>query len=84
MNKHEILNQALQQRIDEVIGYQINIDNYQLAILHIDQMQDFELSDFRQRLIDLLASEKLEQKKAKVMLYVIEQQLKEYPCSTSE
>ena len=84
MNKREILAQALQQRIDEVMGYQINIDNYQLAIARIDEMQDLELSDFKQRLTDLLASEKLEQKKAKVMLYVIEHQLKETPCSTSE
>lgn len=78
MTKHEILKNALVARQDEVLHYQINIDNYVLALAHIDQMSDAdraELADFRARLLDLLKSEMHEQKKAKVMLAVIQQQL---------
>lgn len=78
MNKQDILTSALQARQQEVMHYQINIDNYTLALKEIDNMSEpdkAELSAFSQQLKDLLASEKLEQKKAKVMLSVIEQQL---------
>ena len=78
MDKQTILSQAVQAREDEVLGYQINIDNYTLAIAHIDQMPEAEraeLAGFRDTLAGLLKSEILEQKKAKVMLTVIKQQL---------
>lgn len=80
MNKLDILKPALDARIQEVMGYQINIDNYTMAIEHIDAMSttdQIELAEFRQKLIDLLATEKLEQKKAKVMLEVIKKQVGE-------
>ena len=78
MDKQTILKQAFEARKDEVLGYQINIDNYTLAIAHIDQMPEaerVELAGFKETLAGLLKSEVLEQKKAKVMLNVIEQQL---------
>jgi len=75
MNKQEILEQALTARIAEVMHYQINIDNYTLAIQRIDELKDEELEEFKQRLTELLAAEKLEQKKSQVILHVIKQQL---------
>lgn len=77
MNKHEILKQSLVARQEEVMGYQINIDNYTLAIEHIKTSGDADLADFCQKLESLLASEKLEQKKAMVMLFVVQQQVGE-------
>lgn len=77
MNKHEILKDSFVAREQEIMGYQINIDNYTLAIEHIKTSGDEDLADFCQKLESLLASEKLEQKKAKVMLFVVQQQLGE-------
>ena len=77
MNKQEILKDSFVAREQEVMGYQINIDNYTLAIEHIKTSGDEDLADFCQKLESLLASEKLEQKKAKVMLFVVQQQLGE-------
>jgi len=75
MNKQEILNGALVAREQEIMGYQINIDNYTLAIEHIKSSGDADLTDFCQKLESLLASEKLEQKKANVMYLIIKKQL---------
>lgn len=77
MDKKEILTTALNARIEELFSYQINIDNYRLAIEHIDTLLDESLFPFRDQLSSLLASEILEQKKALVIKTVIEQQLKE-------
>lgn len=73
MNKLEILKQAATSRIEEIAGYQINIDNYTLAIPLADA--DPELKDFAEQLRGLLASEILEQKKAKIILTVLETQI---------
>jgi hypothetical protein len=75
MTKLETLSQARDARVAEVLYYQINIDNYTLAIEEIDRLQDAELSEFKQQLQSMLKSEILEQKKAKVLLTVIEKQL---------
>lgn len=75
MTKSEILTQALQARDDEVMHYQINIDNYRLAIEHIDASGDADLAGFREQLAGLLKSETIEQKKARVIQSVIRQQL---------
>jgi acylphosphatase len=75
MNKQEILTNSLEAREQEIMGYQINIDNYTLAIEHIKAGGDEDLADFCEKLEMLLESEKLEQKKAKVMYLVIQQQL---------
>jgi hypothetical protein len=76
--KEEILESSLKAREQEVMHYQINIDNYTLALQEIDGLPDEErkeLSAFANQLSTLLASEILEQKKAKVMLSVVKKQL---------
>ena len=78
MNKQEILQQAMVAREQEVLGYQINIDNYTLALQEIAVLppaERDELAQFKDQLTGLLASEKLEQKKSKIMLAVIKRQL---------
>ena len=76
--REEILKMSLEARIQEVMGYQINIDNYTIALSEISkksQEDQAELSEFSNQLRNLLASEKLEQKKAEIMLAVIQQQV---------
>jgi hypothetical protein len=78
--REEILRVNLDARVQEVMHYQINIDNYTLALENIAGMnadERAELSGFADQLRGLLASEKLEQKKAKVMLEVLRQQLED-------
>lgn len=69
----EILTSALEARIREVTEYQVNIDNFRLAIERIGD--DPELQDFKIQIEGLLASSLLEQKKAQIMLDVIRSQL---------
>ena len=76
--REEILRSALDARVQEVMHYQINIDNYTLALEEISalpQDERAELSGFADQLRTLLSSEKLEQKKAKIMLSVVKGQL---------
>jgi len=75
MNKEEILREALVAREQEIMNYQINIDNYTLAVENIKTSGDPDLTDFLQKLESLLISEKLEQKKVNIMKLAIEQQL---------
>lgn len=78
MNRADILRDALTARIAEVEGYQINIDNYRLAIEHIDAMDEAdraEMAGFRDELTQRLAAEMHQQKRAAVMLAVIRQQV---------
>lgn len=75
MDKQEILAQALAARQQEIMHYQINIDNYTMAIEHITASGDSDLDDFKQQLMSLLVTETLEQKKARVIHDVIQQQL---------
>jgi hypothetical protein len=70
---HEILTSALDARIKEVTEYQVNIDNFRLAIERIGD--DVELQEFKQQLQVLLASSILEQRKSQIMLDVIQSQL---------
>ena len=69
----EILNSAFEARVKEVTEYQVNIDNFRLAIDLIGDEPD--LQEFRQRLHELLASSIHEQRKAQIMLEVIQSQL---------
>ena len=71
--KNEILISALDARIKEVTEYQVNIDNFTLAIGKIGN--DPELQEFKQQMQSLLNSSLLEQRKAKLMLEVIKEQL---------
>jgi hypothetical protein len=69
----EILKSSLEGRIREVTEYQVNIDNFTLAIEAVGD--DPELAEFRLQLEDLLRSSRLEQRKAQVMLDVIQKQV---------
>ena len=71
--RNEILTSALDNRIKEVTEYQVNIDNFRLAIERIGD--DVELQPFKEQLENLLSSSLLEQKKAKLMLDVVKSQL---------
>jgi undecaprenyl pyrophosphate synthase len=76
--RKEILKSALDARIQEVMHYQINIDNYRIALEEISKMSDDDrvmLVGFSNQLRTLMASEELEQKKAQVMLTVLKQQV---------
>ena len=75
MKNKETLQQALAARKEEIFGYQINIDNYRLAIPFAEA--DPELKEFSYQLKSLLASEILEQKKAAIILKVLQIQLGE-------
>lgn len=73
-----ILTSALNAREQEVMHYQINIDNYTIALEKICALgpnERTELSGFAIQLGELLSSETIEQKKAKIMLSVLKQQL---------
>ena len=76
--REEILRANLDARKQEVMHYQINIDNYTLALADIAAMAEDEKSEllvFADQLTKLLASERIEQKKAKVMLSVLQKQV---------
>jgi hypothetical protein len=77
MNKNEILTTALAHREAEVFQHQINIDNYTLAIAEIDTnyVNDAAMLEFRTRLVDLLASSIIEQRKEIIMRDVMAKQL---------
>ena len=71
--RNEIMRTALEARINEVTEYQVNIDNFTLAIDKIGD--DADLQDFKSNLKELLASSIAEQRKAKIMLEVIQSQM---------
>lgn len=76
--REEILAINFEARVQEVMHYQINIDNYTLALANIAEMNAAdraELAGFVEQLQSLLASERLEQKKARVMLDVLRGQV---------
>jgi hypothetical protein len=78
MTREQILAASLDARVKEVMHYQINIDNYSIALQEIGRLpsdERNELAKFAEQLRGLLASERLEQKKAKIMLSVIKQQV---------
>ena len=71
--KKEILTTSLEGRKKEVTEYQVNIDNFRLAI---DKIRDNpDLAEFKTQLEGLLKSSLYEQSKAKIMLEVIQSQL---------
>jgi hypothetical protein len=75
MTKQETLKVSHQARVEEVLNYQINIDNFRLALQEVERRNDPDLEAFREQLEGLLASSILEQKKAQIMLDVIASQL---------
>jgi hypothetical protein len=76
--REQIITAALEGREQEVMHYQINIDNYSLALQQIDLLppdEQVEMREFSKQLRELLTSEKLEQKKSKIMLAVMKAQV---------
>ena len=71
--RNEMLMSSLEARIREVTEYQVNIDNFVLAIELVGD--DTELSEFRAQLEAMLQSSRLEQRKSQVMLDVIRKQV---------
>ena len=79
MKKLEFLRTALESRIQEVMEYQINIDNFARAIAKIDSeyVDEPNLVPFRENLTNLLESNKAEQLKAIIIRDVIAEQVAE-------
>jgi hypothetical protein len=75
MNKKTILQSNIDQRTQEIFEYQVNIDNYKIAIDLASN--DPDLKGFVDQLNHLLETSIIEQKKSKIMLQVAEIQLKE-------
>ena len=72
------LKESLSVREQEVEYYQINIDNYTIALEEIGNLppdERAELSAFAEQLRTLLTGEKLEQKKARIMLSALKRQV---------
>ena len=78
--QRELLESSLAAREREIIEYQVNIDNFRLAI---KQVEDADLQEFKAQLQNLLASSLLEQKKAQIMHDVIKHQLEESACTVA-
>ena len=83
MNTTEILTANLAAREDEIVGYQINIDNYRLAVAKIamehtsDSALDVAMQEFATQLEDNLQQNMIEQRKAMIIRDVIADQLSE-------
>lgn len=79
MTRTEILSSALEGRDAELLGYQINIDNYTLAIAEIEQNypNNEDLAAFKAELEQRLAEEQRQQLRCKVIRDVIAAQLQE-------
>lgn len=76
--RKEILAMSLEAREQEIMHYQINIDNYTLALEEMGYLPSAdraELAGFAEQIRGLLTSEILEQKKAKIMMAVIKKQV---------
>jgi hypothetical protein len=72
--RHDILTQSVEARENDIMLYQINIDNYRAAIADIEANHP-DLSDFADQLRDLLQSSLREQKKEQIMLAAIKANL---------
>jgi len=79
MSHTEILLSALAGRDTELLGYQINIDNYTLAIAKIeaDYADNEDLAAFREELQARLNEEKRQQLRCRIIRDVIADQLSE-------
>jgi muramoyltetrapeptide carboxypeptidase LdcA involved in peptidoglycan recycling len=73
--KKALLTGALEARANEITEYQVNIDNFQLALAKVGD--DEYLQEFKKQLEELLKSSLFEQAKAKIMFEVIQSQLGE-------
>jgi hypothetical protein len=75
--KLEILTQNAEMRRASVEAYQMNIDNYTLAVADINEnfSGDPEMQAFKTRLEELLVTERREQGKERIMLRALETQI---------
>ena len=67
MTRHEILTQNIEARENNIMGYQINIDNYRAAIVDIEANHP-DLAAFADELRQRLDAELYEQRKEQIML----------------
>ena len=83
MNKLKTLQSALTARNEEIDEYQINIDNYIRAInkINAEYIDNPAIVEFRDRLAELLESNKIEQLKAIIIRDVIADQITELEAS---
>lgn len=83
MNKLETLKSALTARDEEILGYQINIDNYARAIdkINAEHGDKPAIVEFRDRLAEMLEQNKTEQLKTQIIRDVIADQLNELEAS---
>lgn len=79
MTKLEILKPNLAARDEEILSYQINIDNYVRAIQKIKDHYsgDPRMVEFRERLEQLLDENRTEQLKSQIIRDVIAEQVEE-------
>jgi hypothetical protein len=75
--KLELLTQNAEMRRASIEAYQMNIDNYTLAVADINEnfSDDPEMQAFKARLEELLVTERREQGKEKIMLRALEAQI---------
>ena len=73
----KIITDAYEQRKREVMHHQINIDNYQLALVEIaeNHADNPAMAEFADRLRELLSSSLVEQAKEAIMRDVMAKQL---------
>ena len=83
MQKNKMLIDAVQMRKDEILHYQINIDNYAMAMQKIkdrytgDSELDRAMAKFYEQLKELHDTSVIEREKARLMLEVIQEQVEE-------
>lgn len=79
LSKEQVLIDAIIARQNEILVYQINIDNYAAMLEAADDEDDPDIAasmpEHRDRIAQLLKSEKLEQKKSRMVLAQLEKQL---------
>jgi hypothetical protein len=75
--KLELLTQNAEMRRASIEAYQMNIDNYTLAVADINEnfSDDPEMQAFKTRLEELLVTERREQGKERIMLRALEAQI---------
>lgn len=74
MTRHDILTQNIEARENNIIGYQINIDNYRAAIVDIEANHP-DMTLFADELRQRLDAEIYEQRKEQIMLNALKTNL---------
>ena len=74
MSKKEIVESAIKARNDEIALYEVNISNYEHIIAAVPD-SDADLVDFRESVRQLLAQERIELRKATLVLQALQAQM---------